>query len=199
MSLIIDEDHLGADTELIYPNLQSCLSLTCRTRETLTGTHLTVGTSTKQAIAIFKKMIEWHTSPALSIYLIGSLEHFRTNVKKGSEGLRWQKALVKTIRTSFKCPSQRIYAFDLTKKIGIGGAARVVWLGVDLSTCFCDYVLPGQYTETWGRRGDNLRLLKMRQKYGSTDIAGFSEPGNIKTVVFNTGATLVQPSEFTEA
>ncbi len=98
MALALDEDHCGVDTDLVYPNVQSCTALVIGTTGgTLAGMHLTVGTTAAQLRAAAAALKDSLVGAPDSMVCIGNLSAFKTP----SGGLVFPGTLRQALRDAF--------------------------------------------------------------------------------------------------
>lgn len=194
MSICINEDQCGSDTEIIYPNLQSCLSVTGVQKKSLVGTHLTTGTTNNQADRIFTEMFGWilEKGPFLRLYLIGSLTDFQINENLNTETLHWKDPLLKTLRTYFS--NTPIYAYNAKKTVGVGAAIKITCTGIAIPTIH--YLAPKSYTTNIVPIGDkDLHNLKGKINPGLQAPKSFQ----VNDMVLNEGISYIElpPAKFT--
>lgn len=103
----IQEDHIGtAQTEICYPRIQSCVSLTVLTPHGLVGTHITIATEASIINDILTNMAAANPSVA---YVIGGIQTFKasTNVS----GFKTRKKMRSTIKKALPGVTN-VYFYD---------------------------------------------------------------------------------------
>jgi hypothetical protein len=80
MAIFLDEDCVGRSKNVYFPNLQSCLSLSCVgiDQSKIIGAHLTIGTDEKIWPVMAKYMVQLLEGAKIQeIYCIGNLNFFK--------------------------------------------------------------------------------------------------------------------------
>lgn len=95
----VQEDHIGtAQTEICYPRIQSCISLTVLSSLGMIGAHITVATESSIIDEVLTKMAAAGPSVA---YVIGGIQHFKgkTNVASFKTRKKMKSAIKKAMPT----------------------------------------------------------------------------------------------------
>lgn len=186
MTIALDEEHCGWASAIGYPNVQTCLSITCVLRGTdrLLGTHLTKSTTSEAATQIFDCMLGWRGQnvSVSSIFLIGNLQEW--------QGLRnrWHSKVVKIVKEKFACTGP-VYLFD-TWVARKGASVTVQHIGT--AAPLCDYVGRDEYVyHTNGVTGE-IKRLSMRN-----NAPMMVKPIADRRIELTGVRTLIQPHKFT--
>ena len=192
MTVSVDEDQCACDRDIYYPNLQTCLSITCALTNSplLLGTHLTTGTTNDDAKVILGQMREWQGGMEVAqIYLIGNLAVWANNV---NTKLRWNNTLVATLRKSFKFKGP-VYAFDSVTAPGggIGSAAEIE--SMQNSQPACRYVGSGRFLVSAIDRSSEGMIKRLRRHQGQRTLEATIVP---RSTMFSAAPTLIRINDF---
>ena len=117
MTLALDEEHCGVDTDIVYPNVQSCVALAVGTAGgSLAGMHLTILTTAEQVRRAGQALAPSRVGKPDSIVCIGNMPAF----KSGSGGMTFPGILRQALKDAFGATCNVDY-FDTSVLYGATG------------------------------------------------------------------------------
>ena len=170
MAEFVNEDHCVVDTDLIFPNVQTCFALVVRsTTSMLGGHHAVISTTATEFETAARYMIPYLAGGVDSIYIVGNLSGRTSAIKDPSTAF---PGPLKTVLAKAFNYGGTLFYFDVGTKMianekGIAVVARRSSADASLELGF---VKPGGWSYTSGA-APAANMFKVRQ----SDTESFSK------------------------